>query len=92
MNDRKRAWAGIAVVGLVTASCAAMMDGGPAPDPAAKAIEVMKASFKPSGAAGQPGLRTVQVGHLFAPVIDHGVDQIATVRAARRHSSSRLVT
>ena len=52
MNDRKRAWAGIAVVGLVTASCAAMMDGGPAPDPAAKAIEVMKASFKPSGAAG----------------------------------------
>jgi len=52
MNERKRAWASIAGVGLLTASCAAMMDGPPAPDPAAKAIEVMKASFKPRGAAG----------------------------------------
>jgi sulfur-oxidizing protein SoxX len=53
MNHGKRAGAVIAAVGLVIAGCAAMRDGGtPAEDPAAKAIEVMKASFKPHGQAG----------------------------------------
>jgi sulfur-oxidizing protein SoxX len=52
MNDQKRGWTSVALVGLVTASCAAMMDGGAmAQDEAAKAVEVMKASFKPSGQA-----------------------------------------
>ena len=53
MNKNKLVWAGIAAVGLVTASCAGLVDGGDASrDEAAKAIEVMKSSFKPSGQAG----------------------------------------
>ncbi len=53
MDKNKRAWAAIAVAGLVTAGCAALMGGGDSgEDHAAKAIEVMKASFKPHGQAG----------------------------------------
>jgi len=51
MNDRKRGWTSIALVGLVTAGCAAMMNGATAQDEAAQAVEVMKASFRPSGQA-----------------------------------------
>ena len=47
-----RAWAGIAAAGLAAAGCAAMMGGGDASqDHAAKAIAVMKSSFKPKGQA-----------------------------------------
>ncbi len=53
MSNRKRALASILAAGLATAGCAAMMEGGGHErDQAAKAIEVMKASFKPRGAAG----------------------------------------
>jgi len=48
----KRAWACIGAVGLVTASCAAMMgSGGAGEDRAAEATAMMKASFKAHGQA-----------------------------------------
>jgi len=48
----KRAWACIGAVGLVTASCAAMMgSGGAGEDRAAEATAMMKASFRPHGQA-----------------------------------------
>lgn len=52
MKNDRRAWAGIVLIGLVTAGCAALMDGGDAAqDQAARAVEVMKASFRPRGPA-----------------------------------------